>query len=63
MRANRARLFVGSPRTVYDRLAPLIEATKADELMITSMIYDHRARRRSYELMAEAFALVGAGAP
>jgi hypothetical protein len=28
--------------------------------MITSMIFDHAARRRSYELMAAAFALDGA---
>jgi hypothetical protein len=25
--------------------------------MVTSAIYDHGARRRSYELLAEAFAL------
>ena len=35
---------------------PLIEATKADELMVTTMIYDHAARKRSYELLAQAFA-------
>jgi luciferase family oxidoreductase group 1 len=57
IRQNRARLFVGRPATVMSRLEPLIAATAADELMITTMIYDHGARRRSYELMAEAFAL------
>jgi alkanesulfonate monooxygenase SsuD/methylene tetrahydromethanopterin reductase-like flavin-dependent oxidoreductase (luciferase family) len=51
------RLFVGSAAAVKDRLAPLIEATQADELMITSMIYDHVARRHSYELLAQAFGL------
>jgi luciferase family oxidoreductase group 1 len=55
IRINRERLFAGSPKTVRERLAPLIEATQADELMITSMIYDHAARRRSYELMAAEF--------
>ena len=50
MRANRVRLFVGAPASVRERLMPLIEATQADELMITTMIYDHAARRRSYEL-------------
>lgn len=55
IRQNRARLFVGSPAVVRERLTPLIEATQADELMITSMIYDHQARRHSYELMAQAF--------
>ena len=36
---------------------PLIEATKADELMVTTMLYDHAARRHSYELLADAFGL------
>jgi luciferase family oxidoreductase group 1 len=57
IRLNRARLFVGSAPTVKELLAPLFEATQADEVMITSMIYDHAARRHSYELMAQAFGL------
>ena len=48
---NRSRLTVGSPATVKARLEPLIEATKADELMVTTMIFDHEARKRSYELL------------
>jgi luciferase family oxidoreductase group 1 len=55
---NRARLFVGSKATVLERLGAMIEATRADEVMVTTMIYDHAARRRSYELLAEAFELV-----
>jgi luciferase family oxidoreductase group 1 len=54
---NRARLFVGAKTTVCERLGPMIEATKADEVMVTTMIYDHVARRHSYELLAEAFGL------
>jgi luciferase family oxidoreductase group 1 len=54
---NRTRLFVGAKSTVRQRLAPMIAATKADEVMITTMLYDHAARRRSYELLAEAFKL------
>jgi luciferase family oxidoreductase group 1 len=54
---NRARVFVGSKQTVRERLSSMIEATKADEVMITTMIHDHAARRRSYELLAEAFGL------
>jgi luciferase family oxidoreductase group 1 len=57
IRQNRARLFVGSPTTVRERLMGLVEATRADELMVTTMVYDHAARRRSYELIAEAFGL------
>jgi len=56
---NRKRLMVGSPETVMARLMPLAKETQADEIMITTMIYDHAARRRSYELMAKAFGLSG----
>jgi alkanesulfonate monooxygenase SsuD/methylene tetrahydromethanopterin reductase-like flavin-dependent oxidoreductase (luciferase family) len=61
IRRNRARVFVGSPATVMARLMPLVEATQADEVMITTMIYDHAARMRSYELLAQAFALGPSG--
>jgi luciferase family oxidoreductase group 1 len=54
---NRARVFVGAPVTVRERLEAMIAATKADELMATTMIYDHAARRHSYELLAAAFGL------
>jgi luciferase family oxidoreductase group 1 len=54
---NRARLAVGSPATVLARLKPLIEATQADELMVTTMIFDHGARKHSYQLLAQAFDL------
>ena len=52
---NRARVAVGSPATVMAKLKPLIEATQADELMVTTMIYDHGARKHSYELLKQAF--------
>jgi luciferase family oxidoreductase group 1 len=52
---NRSRLTVGSPATVKARLEPLIKATQADELMVTSMMYDHAARKHCYELLAGAF--------
>jgi luciferase family oxidoreductase group 1 len=53
---GRNRISVGSPATVKTKLTKLIEATKADELMVTSMIFDHAARKRSYELLAKVFA-------
>jgi luciferase family oxidoreductase group 1 len=53
---NRRRLIVGSPATVRERLLPLVQATRADEVMITTMVYDHAARKRSYALLAEALA-------
>ncbi len=57
---QRERLVVGGVDTVRSRLKSLIAATKADEIMITTMVYDHAARRRSYELLAKAFGLVPA---
>ncbi|CAN5536714.1 LLM class flavin-dependent oxidoreductase [soil metagenome] len=45
--------IIGSPATVKAGLAALAEETQADELMIHSMIYDHEARLRSYEILSE----------
>ena len=45
---------VGTPQVVRERLNEFISRTQADELMVTAQIYDHAARRRSYELVAEA---------
>jgi luciferase family oxidoreductase group 1 len=52
---HRNRLIVGGVETVMKRLLPLIETTRADEIMVTTMVYDHTARRHSYELLAQAF--------
>jgi luciferase family oxidoreductase group 1 len=54
---NRSRLFVGSPATVMTKLQPMITASKADELMVITAVYDHDARKRSYSLLADAFGL------
>jgi luciferase family oxidoreductase group 1 len=54
---NRARLFVGSPATVMTKLQPMIAASKADELMVITAVYDHDARKKSYSLLADAFGL------
>jgi luciferase family oxidoreductase group 1 len=54
---NRERLAVGNPAMVKARLDALAAETQADEIMITTMIYDHEARKRSYALLAEAFSL------
>ena len=45
--------FVGSPQTVRRGLEEFIERTGVDELMVVSAIYDHAARLRSYELLAD----------
>jgi len=44
---------VGSAETVRKGLEEVVRLTKADELMIATSIYDHSARVRSYEIVAE----------
>ena len=44
---------IGSPDTVRAQLKAFIERTGADELMITSQMFDHAARLRSYEIAAQ----------
>jgi luciferase family oxidoreductase group 1 len=46
---------IGPPPVIRQALREFIERTDADELIIASMIFDHAARRRSYELVAEVF--------
>jgi alkanesulfonate monooxygenase SsuD/methylene tetrahydromethanopterin reductase-like flavin-dependent oxidoreductase (luciferase family) len=46
--------FHGSAATIKAKLAPLIDATGADELMVAAAIWDHKARVRSFELLAQA---------
>ena len=46
--------FHGSPETIKAKLAPLIEETGTDELMVAAAVWDHKARVRSFELLAEA---------
>ncbi|MDZ4362598.1 LLM class flavin-dependent oxidoreductase [Brevundimonas sp.] len=47
---------VGSPETVRRQVQAFVDATGADELMITSQIWDPAARVRSLELLAGAMA-------
>ena len=44
--------IVGSPETVQRDMAAFIDRTGADDIMVTSAIYDHAARLRSYEILA-----------
>jgi luciferase family oxidoreductase group 1 len=46
--------FHGTTATIKAKLAPLIEATDADELMVAAAIWDHQARVRSFGLLAQA---------
>ncbi|MCI4061706.1 LLM class flavin-dependent oxidoreductase [Micromonospora sp. R77] len=46
----------GSPETVARQLGELVARTGADELMLTTMVYDVADRVRSFELIAEKVA-------
>jgi luciferase family oxidoreductase group 1 len=45
--------FVGARETIRRDLEAFIARTGVDELMVASAIYDHEARLRSYEILAE----------
>jgi alkanesulfonate monooxygenase SsuD/methylene tetrahydromethanopterin reductase-like flavin-dependent oxidoreductase (luciferase family) len=53
-----SQAIIGSPQTVAAGLAEFVAKTGADELMITSSIFDHQARVHSFEITAQAHATV-----
>jgi luciferase family oxidoreductase group 1 len=53
--AYRSMQVVGDPRSVRARMEELAEHTAADEVMVTTNVYDHAERLRSYERLAEVF--------
>ncbi|MET1029569.1 LLM class flavin-dependent oxidoreductase [Domibacillus tundrae] len=46
--------LIGDPSGIKQQLAELIEKTEVDEIMAHTEIFDHQARLRSYEILAEA---------
>jgi alkanesulfonate monooxygenase SsuD/methylene tetrahydromethanopterin reductase-like flavin-dependent oxidoreductase (luciferase family) len=48
------RAVLGSPETVKKGLEEIAKSYDADEVMVVTITHDHEARRRSYELIAEA---------
>jgi alkanesulfonate monooxygenase SsuD/methylene tetrahydromethanopterin reductase-like flavin-dependent oxidoreductase (luciferase family) len=51
------RGIIGSPDTVRAGLEQLVAEYGAEEAVVVTITHDHGARRRSYELLAEAFGL------
>jgi alkanesulfonate monooxygenase SsuD/methylene tetrahydromethanopterin reductase-like flavin-dependent oxidoreductase (luciferase family) len=47
--------IVGSPATLRRGIDAFVRRTDVDELMVAAAIYDHTARLRSFELVAQAF--------
>jgi luciferase family oxidoreductase group 1 len=56
-RERRRRATIGDPEQVRAGLESIAREYGADELMVVTITHDHGARRRSYELIAEAFGL------
>jgi luciferase family oxidoreductase group 1 len=53
---------IGPPAVVSSALRQFIERTGADEIIVASMIFDHRARLRSYEIAAQVMGELGSEA-
>jgi alkanesulfonate monooxygenase SsuD/methylene tetrahydromethanopterin reductase-like flavin-dependent oxidoreductase (luciferase family) len=47
------RAIVGSAETVAGKLKAFIAETAADEIVMTSQVFDHQARLRSFEIVAQ----------
>ncbi|TWD98558.1 luciferase family oxidoreductase group 1 [Neobacillus bataviensis] len=45
--------IVGNPKTVKEKLQNFIEESGADEIMAIAQVYDHQARLRSHEILAD----------
>jgi alkanesulfonate monooxygenase SsuD/methylene tetrahydromethanopterin reductase-like flavin-dependent oxidoreductase (luciferase family) len=51
------RAILGAPAAVRRGIEAVAREYGAEEVMIVTITHDHAARRRSYELIAEAFGL------
>jgi luciferase family oxidoreductase group 1 len=54
-RGTTRRGIVGTPEVVRARIEQVAAEYGAEEVIVLTITYDHAARRRSYELIAEAF--------
>jgi luciferase family oxidoreductase group 1 len=54
---RRRRMVLGEPQSVRAGLEAIAAEYGAQELIVVTITHDHAARRRSYELLAEAFEL------
>ena len=61
--AEWPRHICGSPSQVKTRLTQIAGALGVKELMIVTIVHNHLSRMRSYELLADAFALSNQAVP
>lgn len=59
----RNPISVGDPETVHAEISAVADAYGASSVSIVTVVHDHAARVRSYELIADAFGLVGPSEP
>ena len=57
MAAMRRRGVTGSPKTVRAGIEEIARRYQVDEIMLVTIAFDFEKRKRSYELLAEAFGL------
>ncbi len=55
--AGSRRITAGTPEQVRAGLETIAQQYGADEVIVVTITHDHAARRRSYELLADAFGL------
>ena len=53
--SQRARAVIGGPQKTRTELKEMVDRYAADELMVLTITGDYESRRRSYELLIEAF--------
>ena len=58
----RRRSITGDPAEVRAGIEDVAVQYGAEEAIVVTITYAHAARRRSYELIADAFGLAAAGA-
>ncbi|HUI79890.1 MAG TPA: LLM class flavin-dependent oxidoreductase [Bryobacteraceae bacterium] len=57
------RIITGAPATVRTAIEAVADEYSASEVFVVNIMHDHTARRRSYELIAEAFSQTRPAAP
>jgi luciferase family oxidoreductase group 1 len=58
-RSEWPRMILGDPRGMREQLEEMSSALGVEEFMLVTVVHNHEARKRSYELLAQAFGLTG----
>ena len=55
LKSMTALSFIGSKSTLCQSLSDFIEEAKVDEIIISSNIFDQKAKRKSFQIIGELF--------